>query len=318
LGDDPADWHFDIELDPSWTDESAIDLQSLMRVGTILMQNRSGDYFAAWSRLRIHCEMMSWHPGAKDDSGAVVATPDWTVTADQVREVDPSGPPRDGTLWAWIPTQDSATGRDLIPAEEADPQEGDYVSVVGALISDDPHWDKDFPQQYTAASKAWGDHPFTYVWRYAEPTKEDPANPSRWTEIHPPDAVTVIRLAPAPPPNLTVRCVAVIAQAGFNWANSKTLDLDIPSPGLRPDPMAQLQIAESVGPETIQRTIVEGNADHSGADTWVTIAGDGTGTAHVHVKVQAHGGFWPVFGQFKAIYREGYSRFAPKVQGNNG
>jgi hypothetical protein len=291
---DPNDWRYDLEIDPSWTDQKGINLNDVMRVGSILLHKTTDESMAAVSPPKVHVELMAWRPGQTIDQGFLtprrsVPDPHWTFE-------DIWAPPP-GTVWAWDPRCPSNDGNVRLTSlerdQETDTQHADYVLIEGALITDDPHWDD---TRWGPGSKAWGER----FWEYGANPKEHPRNPSRWTEIHPPDRIEIL---PYKAPVETVRCAAVVAPSGYNWADERSLSFVIDTVGPRPDPEATLECIELVGPETNVRTISEGNADHTGALIGKVIDSNGFGHVHVHVKVRGEGGFRPVYGQFKAIYR---------------
>jgi hypothetical protein len=306
---DPNDFRFELEIDPAWTDEKGINLHDLMRVGTILMHNTSGNPFAAVSRPLIHIEIMAWRPrqslGKFIDPGDYLRTdipdPGWTFrdtdkpNPDSWRhENDPRIIPDPNTTWPWNPLYASNDPTRMLkhvpPHEETDGNKGDYVLVEGALITDDVHWTANGSENDDTgegASRAWGDH----ILRFGLNPKENKYNPSRWTEIHPPDRVEVL---PYKPPRETVRCVAVIARPKLP-AEETTLNIQIPPPAPRPDPRATLECLQIVGPETKWDTVI--------TRPIISKAGD---TVHVFATVRGEKGSLispDIYGQFKAVYR---------------
>jgi hypothetical protein len=131
----------------------------------------------------------------------------------------------------------------------------------------------------------------------------DPQNVARWTEMHPVDGIWILEKTKMP--RYTLRGVAVLARNGLLVGDQQALDLDIYPPGPRPANMQAL-VQESVGPETNDSTIIEGNATLNGAQ--ISYYGD---HVHIHVKVQGQGG-WGAPGKFKALYRVYWEPIPPK------
>ena len=193
----------DIELDPEWTGQwGSLYSSSLIRVGNVLLHmGTSGittDYFAAVSKPMIHVEFM----GHIDTDGS--PTPQgWNY-------IEPGLP---GISWPWN-FRFSSDGQTQLKVDQ-------YIMMVGAVISDDPHWKSDNP--FESASQAWGD----YKTKYGPNPKQHPDNPSRWTEIHPPDEIQVLSDSHSPQ-NRMAYCWAVVTTTG-----PRTLDIDlspVPSP----------------------------------------------------------------------------------------
>ena len=133
---------------------------------------------------------------------------------------------------------------------------GEYVRVFGAIVSDKRHDDDVEFRAFRDVIDAWAT---------GYGNNED--DPARWTEVHPPDWIEIID--PAPPVTQTFRGVTVLAPGTFPWRPTvvSVLDVDIPAPPKPqpPQPGMVLRYREFVGPETDTATIVEGNANLSGA-----------------------------------------------------
>jgi hypothetical protein len=205
-------------------------------------------------------------------------------------------------MWAFNPTNPVAGQAALAqqlsnpdPSGKVVPIYDQYVRVVGSLVTDDPHLDC-----YVIVGCINAD-PMTVFWRGSF-SDTDPANPARWTEVHPPDVISVIA-EPNPEAIETVRCVSVGAPNAL-LAVKKMLDLDIaaPSPG---SATATLAFKESVdtGPGyTVGSSIADGqdndaNGIKDGAK--VDMFND---HIHVHVAVESKP-FFGTTGKFKACYR---------------
>lgn len=301
------DWHYDLEVDPAWTDERGIDLARLITVGDVLNHHLTPEvrssFYAAHSGPQVHVELNPWVPGK-----AKVSLPsDWKTTG--VRTCPESIWPFHPLLPLGQPVE-SDPPVDWVYGEDASEP---YVRVIGSLVTDAPHstegmfatW---FSRQLNvehatpdptirALRQVWG----------AGLTEEDPTHPGRYTEIHPPDAI--VRMEPRARVE-TVRVVAVAARNGFFWGDAQSLDLDIFPPGAAPSPTARVRCVETVGDETNFGTIVEGNATKTGAE--IQFFSD---HVHIHVKVWA-GALYGAPGKFKAVYRVSWEAGAPVAAGD--
>ena len=252
-GLNPYDWRYELELDPAWTDQMGIDLNRLVRIGNIFMSIENADYYAAVAPPTTHIEIMSWRVGQTVEPSSLCLQP-WPCDRRPVpNPVWPFEYPLGSKVfWAWDPRTFSDA-----PFNECHNRirVGQYVRIVGALITDSPHWesigepvDNAAARMGNEASRAWGD-----VAEYGAAVRhEHPDNPSRWIEIHPPDRIELISNERVP--TETVRCVAVLAKPG----QRKTLDHIIPPPGPRP-PGSVLGYSERVSLYTNVASIVEGN-----------------------------------------------------------
>lgn len=293
--EDPGDASFNLELDPRFLDEKGIDLGGLIRPGDIIGANLTGDSYVAVAPPKIHVEIKSWHEGQRCDkcNCGPKENPGWTVRpfGFLTCHAYPASPNNCGSSglreqwWPWDPRHPSNDPHRPLKA-------GDYLCVIGALVTDDPHWD----EPHRRAAKAWGDRETKWGFQ----PKEHPHNPARWTEIHPPDHVHVLHpIEQVKFREETVRCVAMVAQAGSNWWHDRILNYDIEPPGSRPDPLATLECIEAVGGETTTDLIVEGNSHRTGAR--ITKYPD-----HVNVYAHIRGESGYIFrkdADFKAIYR---------------
>jgi hypothetical protein len=144
------------------------------------------------------------------------------------------------------------------------------------------------------------------LWRTGANPKprDDGRDISRYTEIHPPDRIDIVKDPPWPE---TIRMAAVAAPGTF-WGRPRpesTLDVTIPAPR-RPAGDVELHVEEFVGPETDRDMIVQGNADRTGASITVTEHGVRLFVA-VAGRRAALGG---APGRFKALYRVFWTRRA--------
>jgi hypothetical protein len=293
LADDPADWHYDLELDPDWAARLGIDLNQLMRPGSILLHNRSdGDSFGqirnvgafprdpdnvAISPALVHVELMSWRPGQQFDQweGRIlgkrtVETPTgWT-------HVEPS----DSRMitWPWDPRLPS----------DGDPvslQVGDYVRMTGALVTDFPHG---------LGDRSWDN------------SSQTNSNPAHWTEMHPPDLIE--RVSPQKAHETTLCCVALFADHGVTQGDFSTLEFDLFPVNPPPDPLATLECREVIDNAfTNFRTIIGQNAGRGAA---IEARRD-----HVHVSVGVQGQrALGAPGKYKALFRLRWVPGPPQVR----
>jgi hypothetical protein len=289
LGDDPADWHYDLELDFAWLERQQIDVQDLMRPGSISLHNRAaGDPLRLITNVQpplqptalvspafVHVELMSWRPGQR--------FPTWTGSrsVEAPNGWDHAEPPvadRPGMVWPWDPRFPSNDTRDPL-------REGEYVRMVGALVADFPH----------GQAQAW------------DANGRRASNPSFWAEMHPPDLIERARPVAR---TESVACVAIFAANGLFSADSQQVDFDLtPPPEAKPDPLATVRWTEAIdSSQTNFRTIVEGNARRDGAA--ITVRGD---KIHAHVKVRGQTR-WGAPGKFKAIYRASWVPGPPQIR----
>jgi hypothetical protein len=294
--DDP-DWHYLLEVDTAWAASRGIDLSGLFKVGDMLSM---GDFNSgakvspqdnvfknAVATPRINMELNAWGwsqrfpPSGKPTdwnfSGAV------NCPADRVWPFDPIRP----------------------PGFQSSMSAGQYVRVVGSLVTDAPHvaedwighaktwflpsWMSDVDEKRRAAQATWGNY-----------DDKSPTHPARYSEVHPPD-----RFDPLSEPPLQnregVRGVAIVASNGAISGEERTVEFLLCPPAPRPSGTAQLMVREHVGPDTNYKTIFIGNAAKSGAQI-NTLAGG----MRVRVGVRGEGG-WGAPGKFKGIYRTSWT-----------
>jgi PASTA domain len=288
-GSDP-DWHLQIEPDPEWLDGIGVNWTTFFKVGDILMMGLDpltddADQHARVATPTLHLEVNGW----QQDKHVGEAPPaDWTVGEAQGGQLA-------GVIWPYLPTVSGGRpGNDALVV-------GEYVRAVGCLVSDIPHchghaggfgefWEHNFgigpgSSAYISAAQDWE----------GAYTEFDEADPPRWTEIHPPDLIETL---PSKLRTEAVYGVVAVARAAITnpVGRDQAVTVDLLPPADRPA-HSKAAVQEFVGPETRFGSIVEGNADHSGAA--ITLFPD---RAQVHVKV--HGdGFAGAPGKFKAVYR---------------
>jgi hypothetical protein len=125
-GKDP-DWHCKLELDPSWADSQGISLDQIIKVGTINVM----------SDARI-----------MNDPNIIVGRPLIHVELHVIRPTDRSHP-RAPSDWRYLPNVGESCRDAIWPFDLRNPlpwqrplREGDYVRMVGSLITDAPHEDQ--------------------------------------------------------------------------------------------------------------------------------------------------------------------------------
>jgi hypothetical protein len=212
---DPA-WYYLLEPDPSWMDTVGMSLGDMTKVGNItglIDQPEEQSVYRIVGRPLVRIELGGWDPSKHNGSPpsgwnyhGAAGCPDVSFSFDPLRPI-PSGPP-------------------LTP--------GRYVRVVGSLVSDAPHGTKatvgvwlvrhfgivlDTEFRVDAAQNMW-----------SKGAEENPNNPARWTEIHPPDEIEPL---PDPMPSETVRGVAICVHDGI-FRKAEPLALALSPPGPRP------------------------------------------------------------------------------------
>jgi hypothetical protein len=324
------DIHWELEVDPLWADQIGLKLSELYRPGHAFGYDQPATVTPG---------------GTRDPSGTGVGrgrvmTPtvhvelnDWSTSQNSLTG---HTPPAD---WSYRPSDPNCNGT-LFPYDFHRPQPalpilnfGDYVRMVGSLVTDDPHlpesiacqfaFEGDMPppppwyQRTTGDTCGSPEARATTTWRalwqcdHLNPVpwscgdSHDPRGASRWPELHPPD--TIAFLGNTTPRTRTVRLVSLIAMHGLtppdcrslcvDQAEAETLDADIAPPPLAPQ-LRQgktVHVSEEVGSATNCATIVEGN----GCAARITVASD---HVHVHVKVAGQGNYG-VSGKYFSIIR---------------
>ncbi|MEZ4364377.1 MAG: hypothetical protein R3B48_29650 [Kofleriaceae bacterium] len=264
---DDQDARYDLELDPQWTDSLGLtDLNQIIQVGNVLLSTKPGDrgtdpppasFRTALSRPIIHMELHPWRPAEH----AEPPPPGWRPIEGFCPPPDVAGQ-NDG-LWPYDPRQPLAFRPPL--------RVGQYVRVVGALITDDPHLDSglvnkvDSPPcgapgaddsrldntglqvcDLNAVKHTWADDQFVFPLWVNQRCASDVGHPARYTELHPVDFIGVLEDDErSKPPVESVRVVALVAENGFPSGKRETLTFDLAPPGPRP-PGAVLEVIEQI------------------------------------------------------------------------
>lgn len=278
------DFSYELEIDVGWVIRRGIDLGALVRVGNILgigiPDPGSSDPRAWCARPSIKMEISGLPPKGQRDRAP---PPDWTFTIPGVVLEDDTAGAANGQPVKW-PFDPVAP-----PPANTPIQGGEYVRVFGSIVTDKAHPpdpDKD---------PAMGDA--VLQWRTGSGNNED--DQARWTEVHPPDWIEILR--PREPATQTLRGVTVIAPGTYPWRTpiESFLDTDIIAPP-KPRSDAILRYREIVGPETVDGTIIEGNPGNTGALITPLTTADGI---HVRVKVAGARSFTGGSpGKFRALY----------------
>ena len=293
------DWHYILEIDPAWTDSLGIDLNQLIKIGNIVNVNSANNSPAhrnvSVSAPVIFVELNGWNPNAYYRDALTKSTEE--VPSDWQFRNDCSD-----VIWPYDPRNPLAKQPKLAV--------GQYVRMVGSIVTDDPHSEIALAPRWFCWNFAWcGSEEQTKINAYravlsawaAGKTVTDPANPARWTEMHPPDTIVVM------PQKLQTEAVQVVAlfssNCGLGACASVSLDQDFAPPIPRPSPDAQIGYQLLQGPETNPKRVEESTVD---------VLDD-----HIHVRIRVRGeSFWGAHGKFKGVIRVFWVTPNPNVAGN--
>ncbi len=286
-GDDP-DWHYQLEVDSAWAWSQRIDLSRLFRVGDIYfnayLPSNTGAREKAVSTPTVELELWGWRPS---DHPQQPLPAGWRFT-------NAAGCPE--VSWPFNP---------LNPTGQNPLAEGQYVRVVGSLVTDEPHEHQAGLPTFACGnfgllcSDLAKDNDIKIAW--GNGINDRPEDPMRWTEFHPPDLIEGL---PDPGHKETLRGIAVLSEhclAGHCAA--QTVDEDIALPAACPSGY-RLDYQELVGTapnETNLNTVEDGNAGLHGSNTGAQIT-VGANSIHVHVMVRGRSANG-AYGRFKALYR---------------
>jgi hypothetical protein len=275
-GSDPA-WYYLLEPDLAWAEAAGLRPSDILRVGNIaalgdLRLRNSPSQIE--SRPLVRIEFGGWDESKLGSP----APPDWRFRGF-------AGCPN--VFFAFDPLRPVPNGPTLAP--------GLYVRVVGSLVSDAPHGTKAtagvwlvrnfglaFAPEHVihAAERAW-----------SEGGEENPDNPARWTEIHPPDLIEPL---PAPPLEETVRGVTVRRAGEILSRFGKPMGLSMAPPAPRPVWARGIKVRE---------TILDADLDGSFARSVSACRVDSSrDAARIHIDLESAGA-----DQFAAIFRVSWS-----------
>jgi hypothetical protein len=282
------DWHYNLELDPAWLDHLGIkDPNVIIRPGNVInwaaRVPQPGDHLghetgplatpSAWgivSRPIVHVEVTSWDPARHRGEHAPAG---WQTLRLPGCATD--------VRWPYDPRNPVPGQTPLAP--------GQYVRMVGSLVTDDPHVritaeEPDYAQANRDIHGILGGDDATTLavrlfWERGRP-EDDPANSARWTELHPPDTVEV--LTPRPRAEV-LRSVLVATPSDLASGATFTFDATLPVPEPR-SPDAAARVVEIVGsatrPRRLQGLYVAPNTSR------VTVTSSGI---QIHIAVTRHG-----------------------------
>lgn len=302
------DWHYFIVLDFNWLDALGIEPERYLLPGDVLGNQgfstaaakgevvQRSSVRAQYSEAILHLEIDAW-PRSDPFRGSPPQPSDWTFTNDCRNG---------GAVWPYDPRNPKPGDPPL--------SHGQYVSVVGSLVTDDPHM---MEAQFIVNSilrigyaatlalpgmtveSADAAHLTAIKWLWGEQLSHlDEQHPARWNEIHSPDYIEVL---PPKQQRETVRCIAIVAQNGSFLGDIEELSARIPAPA-RMSRWQVLTYRKSIGSSTIASTVLTDEA---------TPFAD-----HLYVRVRVQGQRrMGANGKYFAIYRVGWRGMAPFLSG---
>ena len=309
--DPSADWRYDLEPDPEWFDWIGLPLQSFLFPGDVLRAQEisatQGEVVARTGRAKygeplVHIELDGW-PRSDARSGGNPALPStWSTRNECILGAD-------AVVWPYDP-RNPVGGPNALSA-------GQYVSVIGSLVSDEPHmmqkwfltdWMLRFGYGSTARffGALYGKDAIDTAWNNAMkwlwgPNLADsnPSHPARWNEMHSPDYFDI-----QAPRDLveTVRSVALVAQNGFFSGDTEELTAEVAPPARTRWYGSPILCQAARGAATNSSTVT---ADE------ITILSD---KVRIRAQVKGQGGMG-ASGKFHAVYRIGWQPVAPALTG---
>ena len=285
------DWHYNLELDPAWLAHLGVrDPNTIVRPGNVINWStrlpQPGDALghetgplatrSAWALIArpiVHVEVTSWDParhrGQQPPAGwQRLAVPGCASNI----------------LWPYDPRNPVRGQPPLAP--------GQYVRIVGSLVTDDPHVRiNEEEADYASENRAvhgilGGDDPTTLAvrlfWEQERPANS-PLNGSRWTELHPPDRVEIVQHPPRRDAQM-LRSVLVAPPPDLPTGQPFTFDYVLPLPPSA-SAAAVPKVTEIVGADTRPRTL-HGRATPPPGQR-VTVSNS---DVHFHITVTRHGG----------------------------
>jgi hypothetical protein len=246
----------------SCLDQPGIDPARLFRVGDILDSNENAhsDAHRAWvAKPRWKVEVCGFPAVNIQTAGA--QPPQWVGQGN--------------LYWPFWPPNLSALA-------------GQPVVMSGVVVADEPHTQSNGPD-YRVAAIDWQGGPGDDV-RYAA------NNPARYTEIHPPDSI-VLDQQPNPHEDDLIGVAVSIGTTDITPLPAQQELTVTLRPTTTQPPGTKLQVEEIVLADSYIPSIIEGNANRTGAALNVNVS-----SFDLHVKVQA-APFNQHTGRFAAIYR---------------
>ena len=305
--DDP-DWHYVLEIDPEWLDQIGLSLDAYLLPGDILVGPKEpavlaevsarNSVRAQYDKPCTEVEIDGW-PRHDLFRGSPPLPADWTFR-NECRSDRTAWP--DVAVWPYNPRNPKHGDPPLAP--------GQYVRVVGSLVTDHPHMMADqiatnlvLRSGYAAAVQALGQeradvgqvNAIRWMWGDNR-SPDDESHPARYNEIHSPDYIEV--LPGVHERKETVRAIAIVAQNGLFSGDEEEITAEIRPPGARPSPQHVLTYRKLVDPSTLGSTVLTDE---------VTPLGD---AIRVHVKVQGQAPMG-ASGKFFGIYRVGWQQLPP-------
>lgn len=301
-GGDP-DWHYMLEVDIDWLDHLGLNAEALLLPGDSL----SNESDAA----SVQSEVL-----ARSSTRAIYTLPLLLLELDAWPRADTDrGQPSKPTTWTF--SNDCNGGDAVWPYNPLNPNPGDaalhsgqYVRVVGSLVTDEPHMSQDqlvtnyvLRFGFQAAVNLFGaerarggqTNAIRLMWG-GNRGELDPTHPARWNEVHSPDYIAVCQDKVR---SETVRCVAIVAQNGLFSGDVESLSAKINAPP-RPTPWHVLSTRKRIGSSTIASTVQ--------VDELIPL----TDGVRIRVQVQGQAGLG-ASGKFFAIYRVGWRGIAPAL-----
>jgi len=298
------DWHYLLVIDPAWLDAVGIPLELYLLPGDVIVNQGfstvpgevewRSSVRAQYSEAFLVIELDGWPPNINTARGQPAQPNDWVFTNECNNQQ---------TFWPYNPLNPKPGDSRLEP--------GQYVRIVGSLVSDDPHMMSDqlatnsvLRLGYEATVSTLGKEradvgQFNAIkWLWGEQLADiDERHPARWNEIHSPDYIEV--LSTTKNAQETVRCITVVAQNGLFAGDIEGIAANIPAPA-RPSRWHTLAYRKLIGPNTLASTVL---ADE------VTVFTD-----HIHVRVQVQGeSGMRANGKYFAIYRVGWQGMTPQL-----
>ena len=303
-GVDP-DWHYDLELDPEWLDELGINLEALLLPGDTVNSEP------------VVSVSVNGEVTFRSSDRAKLGEPIMQIELDGWQRTDTyRGQPAKPASWTF--TNECNTPAAVWPYDPRNPKAGDpalavgqYVRVVGSLVTDEPHMEMDmgstnlvltmgYAYAVQTLGKAHADsaelNAIKWLWSDGK-GETDELNPARYNEVHSPDFFAV--LSPKDHTE-TIRTIAIVAKNGLISGDTEQISAEIHAPTTSPSRWAFLNIQKRLGPSTLQSSVL------------LDVANPITNGVSIQVHVQGAGGLGPS-GKYFAVYRVGWRGIAPQL-----